>query len=93
MDMGGAGVTPESERTFDKVGRATTSGSGAQGNAPRILQSKHYKLTLDIKHCSASLATCISYEQFQRESIKFNALHEAKTLFLCALRYLKDNEL
>ena len=93
VDMGGAGVTPESERTSDKVGRATTSGSGAQGNAPRKLQSKHRKLILDIKRCSASLATCISYEQCQRESIKFNALHEAKTSFLCALRDSKDNEL
>ena len=93
VDMGGAGVTPESERTSDKVGRATTSGSGAQRNAPRKLQSKHRKLILDIKRCSASLATCISYGQFQQESIKFNALHKAKTSFLCALRDLKDNDL
>ena len=93
VDMGGAGVAPDNERASDKVGRVTTSGSGAQGNAPRKLQSKHRKLILDIKRCSASLATCNSYEKFQQESIKFNALHEAKTSFLCALRDLKDNEL
>ena len=93
LDMGGAGVTPDNEWASAKISRATASGSGAQGKAPRKLQSKHLKLILVIKRCSGSLATCISYEHSQQESIKFNAFHEAKTSFLCALRDLKDNEL
>ena len=70
VDMGGVGVTPDDERASHKVGRARTSGSRSQGKAPRKLRSKHRKLILDIKRCSASLVICISYEQFQQGSYK-----------------------